>query len=190
MTLRGAELNLLMLSGSNTNLINGGGSHIHNGVFLDEGFKVFWSGAIRQPCIDSDFDCSGGSFMHSAVQGGETLADEKPALFLGAARIEGPVWLNAGFKADGAVDIDRIMVPTQPRARAADRQPGDHAISAWGANISGAVILGGSGGLGAIEATALVQFWTTPELLVPSTRAARSSSAHHPRPREGSRQAQ
>jgi hypothetical protein len=36
--------------------------------------------------------------------------------------------------------------------------PGNHAVSASGANVSGPVILGGSGPWGAIEATGLVQF--------------------------------
>jgi hypothetical protein len=40
MTLQGAELNILMLSGSYTYSIDGYGSHIHKGVFLDDGFRL------------------------------------------------------------------------------------------------------------------------------------------------------
>ncbi len=106
MVLQGAELNLLMLSGSYTNSINGSGSHIHNGVYLDDDFKASGPVFFGNSRIDSDFNCSGGSFTHGAVQDAGPFADEKPALFLGVARIQGPVWLNAGFKADGAVDIN------------------------------------------------------------------------------------
>ena len=158
MGLQGAELNILVLSGSYTNSIDGGGSHIHNGVYLDEGFKASGPVFFGNSRIDSDFNCSGGSFMHSAVQDAEPWADEKPALFLGVARIQGPVWLTAGFKADGAVDINGVTCDAVLCSGGRFVNPGNRAIFASGANVSGAVILAGSGPLGAIEATGLVQF--------------------------------
>ena len=158
MTLQGAELNILMLSGSYTNSIDGGGSHIHNGVYLDEGFKASGQVSFGNSRIDSDFNCSGGSFMHSAVQDAGPWADEKPALFLGVARIQGPVWLSAGFKADGAVDINGETCDAVLCSGGRFFNPGNRAIIAWGAKVSGPVILSGSGPLGAIEATGLVQF--------------------------------
>ncbi len=158
MTVEGAELNILVLSGSYTNSIDGAGSHIHNGVFLNDGFKASGQVFFGNSRIDSDFNCSGGSFTHSAQQGAEFWASERPALFLGVARIQGPVWLSGGFKADGAVDINGITCDGVLCSGGRFVNPGNRAIFAWGANISGAVILAGSGPLGAIEATGLVQF--------------------------------
>ena len=158
MELQGAELNILVLSGSYTNSIDGGGSHIHNGVYLDDGFKASGPVFFGNSRIDSDFNCTGGNFMHSAVQDAGPWADEKPALFLGAARIQGPVWLTAGFKADGAVDINGITCDAVLCSGGRFVNPGNRAIIGWGANVSGPVILAGSGPLGAAEATGLVQF--------------------------------
>lgn len=158
MGLLGAELSTLVLSGSYTNSIDGGGSHIHNGVYLDDGFKASGLVSFGNSRIDSDFNCSGGSFTHGAVQDAGPWADEKPALFLGAARIQGPVWLTAGFKADGAVDINGITCDAVLCSGGRFVNPGNRAMMAWGANVSGTVILAGSGPLGAAEATGLVQF--------------------------------
>jgi hypothetical protein len=157
--LEGAELNTLVLSGSNTNSIDGGGSHTHNGVFLNDGFKASGLVSFGNSRIDSDFDCSGGSFMHSAARDvGRPWEDEKPALFLGVARVQGPIWLTAGFKADGAVDINGITCDSVLCSGGRFVNPGNRAIFGWGANVSGGVILAGSGPLGAAEATGLVQF--------------------------------
>ena len=158
MELQGAELNILVLSGSNTNSIDGGGSHIHNGVYLDDGFKASGLVSFGNSRIDSDFNCSGGSFTHNEVRGAEPWADEKPALFLGVARIQGPVWLNSGFRADGAVDINGITCDSVFCSGGRFVNPGNRALFAWGANVSDVVILAGSGTLGAAEATGLVQF--------------------------------
>ncbi len=157
MELQGAELNILVLSGSYTNSIDGAGSHIHDGVYLDDGFKASGPVFFGNSRIDGDFNCSGGSFTHSAEQGQEFWASERPALFLGVARIQGPVWLNAGFKADGAVDINGV---TCDGVFCSGRffNPGNHAIFGSSANVSGPVLLGGYGPLGAFEATGLVQF--------------------------------
>jgi len=158
MTLQSAELKALVLSGSDTNSIDGGGSHIHSGVYLDDGFKASGQVSFGNSRIDSDFNCAGGSFTHSAKQGAEFWASERPALFLGVARIQGPVWLTAGFKADGAVDINGITCDGVFCSGGRFINPGNRAIFAWGANVSGPVILAGSDPLGAIEATGLVQF--------------------------------
>ena len=155
--LESAELNVLVLSGSYTNSIDGGGSHIRYGVYLDDGFKASGPVSFGNSRIDGDFNCSGGNFTHSAEQGQEFWAAERPALFLGVARIQGPVWLTAGFKADGAVDINGV---TCDGVFCSGRffNPGNRAIFASGANVSGPVMLGGYGPLGAFEATGLVQF--------------------------------
>lgn len=157
-SLQGAELNILVLSGSYTNSIFGGSSHIHNGVFLDDGFKASGQVSFGNSRIDSDFDCRGGSFHHSKQESDPRFAYEKPALFLGAARVEGPIFLSSGFKADGGVDINGVTCIALMCTGSHFRNPGSVALNATGIVDSGFAVLSGSGTGNDTEAEGMIQF--------------------------------
>ena len=92
--------------------------------------EVFFGNSL----IDNDLDCSGGSFTHNKAEGTEPWAAEMPALFLGASRIQGPIWLSGGFQANGAVDVNGVTCTRsdlfrrplhQPRECCAERLAGE-----------------------------------------------------------------
>jgi hypothetical protein len=81
---------------------------VHSGVYL-LGVKASARVFFGNSRIDSDFNCAGGSFVRNKELGGEPWEADKHALFLGAAKVQGPIWLTDGFKADGAVDINQVV---------------------------------------------------------------------------------
>jgi hypothetical protein len=154
----GADIGSLTLSGSHTGEIIAGGSHVRGGVFLDQGFEASAPVFFGNSRIGSDFNAAGGSFKHSKTQGDAPWDAEKPALFLGAARVQGPIWLSAGFTADGAVDVNGVTCDGLFCYGGKFINPGNIALTASAANVSGIVALGSAGKWHAIEANGLVQF--------------------------------
>jgi hypothetical protein len=67
----GAELGYLALSGSHTAVITAATSHIRGVVALDSGFRASGPVFFGNSRIDSDFNCSGGSFTHDPKPGGD-----------------------------------------------------------------------------------------------------------------------
>ena len=158
MSLQFADLGVLVLSGSYTGEIHAGGSHLLHGVFMNLGFhasgQVFFGGSR----IDSDLNCSGGSFTHNKAEGTEPWAAEMPALFLGASRIQGPIWLSEGFQANGAVDVNGVTCTDLICSGGRFINPGNVGLNALLANVSHGVALNANGRLGGMEADGLVQF--------------------------------
>ena len=108
MSLQYAELGKSNLSGSYTGEINAAGSHLLHGVYMNSGFHASGEVFFGDSQIDSNLNCSGGSFTHNKAEGTEPWAAEMPALFLGASRIRGPIFLAEGFQANGAVDMNGV----------------------------------------------------------------------------------
>ena len=156
-TLFGSDLGLLGLQGSHIGGIEAGASHIRGPVFL-WGVKASARVFFGNSRIDGDFNCAGGSFVHNKQVSAEPWDAEKPALFLGVSRIQGPIWLTEGFKADGAADINGVTCVSVFCFDGRFINPGRPALNASGANVSTGVVLGNFGQWGAMEADGLVQF--------------------------------
>src|SRR5215467_11411983 len=154
--LEGSDIGWFAAPGSSVGGIEAGGSHMRGGVFLN-GVKASARVFFGNSRIDNDFNCAGGSFVHNKQVSAEPWDAEKPALFLGAATIQGPIWLTEGFKADGAVFINDVTCIGVFCFDGRFINPGRAALFAWGANVSGGVVLGNSGQWSAMEADGLVQ---------------------------------
>lgn len=157
LALPGADIGYLNLSGSHSGEIFAGGSHIR-GVSMDQGFEASATVFFGNSRIDGDFNCAGGSSKYENDPGFGIFELEKPALFLGVARVEGPVWLSAGFRAEGAVDVNGITCTALICYGGKFVNPGGIALNATSANISGGAILSGADKWSAAEMTGLVQF--------------------------------
>ncbi|WP_425164526.1 hypothetical protein [Candidatus Binatus sp.] len=158
MSLQYAELGRLSLRGSYTGEINAAGSHLLHGAFMNLGFHASGEVAFGNSRIDNDLNCSGGSFTHNKAEGTEPWAAEMPALFLGASRIQGPIWLSDGFHANGAVDVNGVTCTDLICSGGRFINPGNLALNALLANVSHAVALNAYGRSGGMEADGLVQF--------------------------------
>lgn len=156
--LSGADIGSFALSGSHSGEIFAGGIHVRGGVFLDNGFAASATVFFGNSRIDSDFNCAGGSFNYKRGALLEIFEQEKPALFLGVTRVEGPIWLSAGFKAEGAVDVNGITCTHLVCYGGKFINPGNVALNASGANISGGAILSAADVWNAAELSGLVHF--------------------------------
>jgi hypothetical protein len=153
-----AEIGTLVLDGSRTGEIIAAGSHIHGMVSLCCGFESSGAVVFGNARIGNDFDCHGGSFHYSERVLDPRFANEKPALFLGAARVDGPIWLSSGFRADGGVDINGVTCTALICDGSHFRNPGNIALNASGIADSGTVLFSGTGTGNETDAEGLVQF--------------------------------
>ena len=158
MSLENAELGFLSLRGSYTGAIDAEGSHVLHGVYMDLGFHASGEVLLGGSRIDSNLFCSGGSFTHNKAEGTEPWAAEMPALFLGASRIQGPIFLAEGFQANGAVDVNGVTCTDLICSGGRFINPGNFALNALLANVSHAVVLNGNGRWGGMEADGMVLF--------------------------------
>jgi hypothetical protein len=158
LSLDGAEIGGLYLSGSHTGQISAGGSRIRGSVRLCCGFEASGQVFFGNSRIDGDFDCHAGSFRHDKVKGDDPWAEEMPALFLGASKVEGPIWFDAGFTADGAVDVNGVTCIGLFCFGGHFTNPGKPALNASAASLSKVAWLANSGKWSAMEADGLVQF--------------------------------
>ena len=156
--LAGAELLYLALSGSHTGAITADASHIRKVVSLDDGFNASGPVSFGNSRIDSDFICTGGRFTHDLKPSGAPWSAEKPALFLGASRIDGPLWLSNGFYADGAVDMNGATLLSLIGFGGQAINPGNIALNASATNITLDVMLAGTKDWRGFEADGLVVF--------------------------------
>jgi hypothetical protein len=156
-----ADLLALVFTGSHTAGISAPGVHLHNGAYLDQGFQSSAQVFFGNSRIDSDFTCVGGHFNHDPKPGGAPWDSEKPALFLGVARVQGPIWLSYGFSANGAVDINGVTCAASVFCTGGTfSNPGNNALNATNANVAGWVSLASQDKWGGMIADGMVHFET------------------------------
>jgi len=152
-----AEIENIILSGSHTGEISAGGSRIRGVVWLNNGFEASAAVNFAGARVGLDIDCRGGSFRYSEVEHDDTLG-ERPALFLGASRVDGPIWLAEGFKANGVVDVNHAVFSSLWCHGGRFTNPGRSALNAAFSSVAGLVWLGKRGTWDAMEADGLIQF--------------------------------
>jgi hypothetical protein len=158
MDLSGADLDFLALNGSHVREILAAAIRLRGGAFLCCGFEASGQVFFGDSRLGGDFDAHAGSFRFSDAIPDAPWEAERPALFLGAAKVEAPIWLSAGFKADGAVDVNGVECLVLVCYGGKFRNPGNTAINAQGITISGSAALWKSGKWDGMEADGIVLF--------------------------------
>ena len=158
MDLGGADIEFLDLNGSHTREVFAAGVRLPQGATLCCGFDAAGQVFFGNSRLGSDFDARGGSFHFSDAIPDAPWAAERPALFMGVAKVEGPIWLSAGFKADGAVDVNAVECVVLVASGGNFHNPGKTAFNAQGINISTSAALWKSGSLNGMEADGMVLF--------------------------------
>jgi hypothetical protein len=156
--LTGAALGFLDLSGSRTREVFAPGIKLPEGATLCCGFDASGQVFFGDSRLGADFDAHGGSFHFSNAIPDAPWAAERPALFIGAAKVEGPIWLDAGFRADGAVDVNGVECLSLVGYGGRFHNPGNTALNAQGINISSSAALWKYGSWDGMEADGMVLF--------------------------------
>jgi hypothetical protein len=153
-----ADISDLYFGGSDTAGIDASGVHIHFSPFLGGGFQSSALVLFDGSRIDGGFICSGGHFNHDAKPSGDVFDSEKPALVLGGARVQGPIWLSYGFSANGAVDLNSVTCTHVVCTGGTFSNPGNNALYGISANVSGFVNLESEDKFGGMVADGMVHF--------------------------------
>jgi hypothetical protein len=159
MDFSGADLDFLDLNGSHVRgEILAPAIRLRGGANLCCGFESSGQVFFGNSRLGGDFDAHAGSFHYSDAIPDAPWEAERPALFLGVAKVEGPIWLDAGFNADGAVDVNGVECGLLVCYGGKFRNPGNTAINAQGITISGSAALWKSGNWDGMEADGMVLF--------------------------------
>ncbi len=144
LTLRDAQMPVLVLQGSRVRTITADGVIVKGGVFLRNGFHAERAVRFPRARIGGDLDCNGATFENPAQEGG---TDSGIALEAGHAVVTGNVFLSNGFSAkgevrllgakiDGVLDCSGAMFENPAQAKG-----NGNALSADGAVVRGDVFL-------------------------------------------------
>jgi hypothetical protein len=146
--LRSTQLPGLYFNGSRTGAVQGDGLSITGNLFLNDSFIA--EGEVRLPGVQigGNLDCSRGTFKNPPQK--DVLGRGK-ALIADGANVQGSVFLNAGFAAEGEVRLSGAEIANNlecsggtfknpPRK---DLGGGGKALIGDGANVKGSVFLNG-----------------------------------------------
>jgi len=99
-SLLGAEIHALNLSGSTVGRISADGMKVEAGVYLRAGFRAQGRVRLSGATIGGNLDCDGGHFICSGSE----------AIVADGLKVQGSISLGAGFRAEGQVRLPGAQI--------------------------------------------------------------------------------